>query len=214
MNEQPQLPGADIAIRPSPDPTSQIRKPAPSARQLAANRKNALRSTGPKTPEGKARSRQNGLLSRGPKTLAAKAASSQNALKHGLCRAVRHPRFTPILPDDSAPDFLVFKRELETALQPRTTLQRTYFTDIVNLAWRLYRLADSQIKIFDYEMEHAPPDPTMSAADLIARRFADDPQNGFLLLNRYEQSIRNNLHRLIKLLKAAGGPDLCHPDEI
>jgi hypothetical protein len=207
MNEQPRAENPQL-------PCSLIPKPPPSPRQHAANRKNALRSTGPRTPEGKARSSQNGLISRGPKTLAGKTASSQNALKHGLRRAVRYPKFTPILPDDSSPDFQTFKRELESALLPRNTLQRTYFTDIVNLAWRLYRLADSQVKIFDYEMRHAPPDPTMSAADLIACRFSDDPQNGFLLLNRYEQSIRNNLHRLIKLLKAAEGPDPSHPEKI
>ena len=43
-----------------------------SPAQLEANRKNALRSTGPKTPEGKARSRA-------------------NALKHGLCANVVVP---------------------------------------------------------------------------------------------------------------------------
>ncbi len=200
MNDNPNLPA--------------LTKPAPSPRRLAANRKNALRSTGPRTPEGKARSSLNGLLARGPTTPAGKAIASQNALKHGLCRATRHPRFTPILPEDSSPDFQTFKRELQTALQPRTILQRTYFTDIVNLAWRLYRLADAQVKIFDYEMNHAPPDPTMSAADLIARRFSDDPQNGFLLLNRYEQAIRNNLLRLIKLHQEASAPDRYLPDEI
>jgi hypothetical protein len=34
----------------------------PSEKQIAANRLNALKSTGPKTPEGKARSRRNGLV--------------------------------------------------------------------------------------------------------------------------------------------------------
>ena len=50
-----------------------------SAARIAANRRNALASTGPRTGAGKARSAQNARLSTGPRTPAGKAASANGA---------------------------------------------------------------------------------------------------------------------------------------
>jgi hypothetical protein len=55
-----------------------------SAARIAANRRNALASTGPRTSEGKARAAQNAQQSTGPRTLEGKARSARNALRHGL----------------------------------------------------------------------------------------------------------------------------------
>jgi hypothetical protein len=55
-----------------------------SAAKLAANRANAQRSTGPRTPEGKLRAAQNARKSTGPRTAAGKARAAQNARRHGL----------------------------------------------------------------------------------------------------------------------------------
>jgi len=55
-----------------------------SAAKIAANRRNALASTGPRTSAGKARSAQNARSSTGPRTPEGKAASAQNARRHGL----------------------------------------------------------------------------------------------------------------------------------
>jgi hypothetical protein len=62
-----------------------------SAAQLAANRRNARLSTGPRTAAGKARVAQNGSLGRGPSTSAGKARSAQNARRDGLSSAFRDP---------------------------------------------------------------------------------------------------------------------------
>lgn len=78
-----------------------------SAKMLAANRANARRSTGPRTPVGKQRvalngrnstgpkspggklrSRQNTLRSTGPRTRAGKMRAAYNALRHGLTLAI------------------------------------------------------------------------------------------------------------------------------
>jgi len=53
-----------------------------SAKQMA-NKKNAKKSTGPKTKEGKKRSAQNAFKSTGPKTAKGKARSVFNAVKDG-----------------------------------------------------------------------------------------------------------------------------------
>jgi hypothetical protein len=78
-----------------------------SAKKLAANRANALKSTGPRTaegkqrvalngrkgagpksPQGKLRSAQNARRSTGPRTRAGKKRAAYNALRHGLSLAI------------------------------------------------------------------------------------------------------------------------------
>lgn len=55
-----------------------------SRAQILANRANAKKSAGPKTPEGKRRSARNALKSTGPKTAKGKARSAFNAIKNGI----------------------------------------------------------------------------------------------------------------------------------
>src|SRR5947209_1181435 len=69
------------------DQDATVAAPTPrpaSDRKVAANRRNAQRSTGPRTPEGKATSARNAQRSSGPRTAHGVARSSRNALKHGL----------------------------------------------------------------------------------------------------------------------------------
>src|SRR5437879_3536660 len=99
----PELEAQDPAARHAPAPHQHVyheevsiapqqmdqpaNQPAPrpiSPRKLAANRRNALRSTGPRTPEGKAASARNALRSTGPRSPEGKAVVAHNALQHGL----------------------------------------------------------------------------------------------------------------------------------
>jgi len=52
-----------------------------SLAKIAANRANARKSTGPRTPAGKARAAQNGKNSKGPRTAAGKRTAARNAKK-------------------------------------------------------------------------------------------------------------------------------------
>ncbi len=146
-----------------------------SDRRLAANRANALKSTGPRTPAGKARSRL-------------------NALKHGVCSD------SPVLPSECAATFATFRHELECNLRPRNPIQLTLFQRIVNLTWKLRRIQEAENHLFEIEAakvpageDGAPPDPCR----ILAHRFSDDPHNAFILLNRYEQSMHRELRQLI-----------------
>ncbi len=86
-----------------------------SDRQIAANRLNAQRSTGPRTPAGKAK-------------------VSVNALRHGLtARDV-------ILPNENPDDFDTFRAELLTSLDPQGALESLLAEKIVADAWRLGRV--------------------------------------------------------------------------
>jgi len=68
----------------NPSPVIQVAVQRVSAARLAANRLNALKSTGPRTPGGKLRSSENSRKSTGPRTGPGKARSSRNARKHGV----------------------------------------------------------------------------------------------------------------------------------
>lgn len=105
---------------PTPNPeTSSPTTPKPvSQRKLAANRKNARKSTGPKTPEGKKR-------------------SSLNALKHGLLA-----REVVIKSGDGAEraeDFYAFLTDLLADLKPVGLVEETLVERIATCYWRLRR---------------------------------------------------------------------------
>src|ERR1019366_5444662 len=83
--------------------------------QITANRLNAQRSTGPRTPAGKAR-------------------VSSNALKHGLTgREV-------VLPNENPDDFEFFRADLLSSLDPQGELEGALAEKIVADFWRLRRV--------------------------------------------------------------------------
>jgi hypothetical protein len=84
-------------------------------RQVAANRQNAQRSTGPRTANGKAR-------------------VAFNALKHGLTGK------QVVLPNESSADFDTFREGLFNALAPHDELEGILAEKIVIDAWRLRRV--------------------------------------------------------------------------
>jgi hypothetical protein len=143
-------------------------KRATSAARVAANRRNAQRSTGPRSVEGKRR-------------------SARNALKHGLCRTL------VCLPSECEATFMTFVGELEQELRPATPLQRLTFNQIASLTWRLERLPEAQARIVEQELGKVEPDDRderasdgtvqLKPSDVLARRFSDEPAaNGFALL--------------------------------
>jgi hypothetical protein len=88
-----------------------------SEQQMAANRQNAARSTGPKTDVGKSKSRL-------------------NAIKHGLLSDLA---FVPSL--DRREDWDRFRDDLLGSLQPDGGLEWLLAERVVAAAWRLARVA-------------------------------------------------------------------------
>src|SRR5258707_8170864 len=86
-----------------------------SPAQMEANRKNAQKSTGPKTPEGRAAVRLNGL-------------------KHGLNSAIL------VLEGESQSDFENLLDSLEAEHQPATPTEVILVRQMAMAAWRLQRL--------------------------------------------------------------------------
>lgn len=91
----------------------------PTQKQLEANRKNAQKSTGPKTPEGKAR-------------------ASKNSLKFGLRSAdiiISSKYFA-----ESREDYEDLLDSLKMELRPHSAMQEYLVTKIANCLWRYRRV--------------------------------------------------------------------------
>ena len=85
-----------------------------SFRQIEANRRNALRSTGPTTEEGKHRSRQ-------------------NAVRHGLCAE------TVVEIVEHVDDYRGFEAAVIADYDARTAVERELVLRLASLLWRLRR---------------------------------------------------------------------------
>jgi hypothetical protein len=98
-----------------------------SERRKAANQANARRSTGPKTPEGKAVIRL-------------------NALRHGLlARDV-------VLPGEDADAFEDLWNRVRADLSPVGPIEELLVDRVVNAMWRLRRLARAETALFHWRV--------------------------------------------------------------
>jgi len=95
----------------------------PSLKQIAANRENAKKSSGPRTPAGK-------------------AASSRNALRHGLYSAEL------VLPCEDVDEFRALARRLSIAYAPRDTLEEETVRDILMARVRLRRFEKVEQELY------------------------------------------------------------------
>src|SRR5260221_290407 len=92
-----------------------------SPAKLAANAANAQHSTGPRTPEGKAR-------------------SSQNARTHGLTA-----RDLVIAPDERE-EFEQLRTDYQTSVQPQDGIQQSLFEELLGAAWNLRRIRRMEVR--------------------------------------------------------------------
>jgi len=92
-------------------------------KQIEANRRNAQKSTGPRTPEGK-------------------AAVKLNALRHGM-RAR-----TVVLPGEDRQEFIRLCDTLEAEWQPRTSTELFYLEQMAVSQWKLTRMEVGEAGIY------------------------------------------------------------------
>src|SRR5438132_5549018 len=108
-------------------------------KQIEANRRNALLSTGPKTPEGK-------------------AAVRLNALRHGL-RA-----HTVVLPGEKSEAFHQLCDDLEAEWQPQTRTEQLYVEQMAVSQWKLRRIEIGRSKSLGTKIRRQKPDPAAGPA--------------------------------------------------
>lgn len=100
-------------------PPTPVATSTTSSRKAAANRKNALKSTGPTTPQGKRR-------------------VAQNALRHGFfsqCLLVKHPDGK-----EDEGEYAAFYAALRKHYEPMDWLEELWVEKIAVWSWRLRRL--------------------------------------------------------------------------
>jgi len=151
--------------------------------KILANCRNAQKSTGPNTPQGK-------------------AVVSQNALKHGL--SARHD----VITTESQADFDLHRDALLAELHPLSPMESILADRIVSLSWRLKRADLIQNQTIDalHEESTATPFPALTRLltpenqdpDLILGRIALKDFSNERVLDRllmYERRIEHSLYK-------------------
>src|SRR5436305_7779579 len=100
-----------------------------SFRQIEANRRNALKSTGPVTAAGKERSRC-------------------NAVRHGLTAE------TVIGALEDAQDYQAFEAAVIADYDAQTAVERELVLRLASLLWRLRRATAMETGLFEIQAEH------------------------------------------------------------
>ena len=158
--------------------------------QIAANRKNAQKSTGPRSKQGK-------------------AIVAQNALKHGLS-AVQ-----AVIKTENQQDFDCHSQQVLDEFNPETPMEFILVDRLVDLSWRLKRTILLQNQTIDALMSPAPtsplakfaksmlpkePDSSDSAPQLaLGRMIVKDFSNSRVLerLLMYERRLESSLYKTI-----------------
>ena len=114
-----------------------------SFKQIEANRRNALKSTGPTTPEGKQRSRC-------------------NAIRHGLTAE------TVIAVLENSDDYEAFERTVISDYDAETAVERELVLRLASVLWRLRRATGIESGLFESVIEdaHKPEWPPPSCENL------------------------------------------------
>src|SRR5512139_4025855 len=112
------------------EPNSSNRSSMTSLRQIEANRRNALKSTGPTTSEGKERSRC-------------------NAVRHGLTAE------TVITALENAEDYEAFQAAVIADYDAESAVERELVLRLASVLWRLRRATGIETALFESVSENS-----------------------------------------------------------
>jgi hypothetical protein len=157
-----------------------------SEAQILANRRNAQKSTGPRTPEGK-------------------ATVSQNAVKHGLSA------HQDVISFESQADFDLHRQQMLAELVPASPMESMLAERIVSLSWRLKRAERFQNQTIDalnarnttgplsrlaQSLSNSPaPNGELALGHLAIKDFSDARVLERLLM--YERRIEHSLYKTL-----------------
>jgi hypothetical protein len=151
-----------------------------SQKQIEANRRNAKKSTGPKTPETKAITRL-------------------NSTRDGFTGQVI------TLSAEDLPIFDAFKSGFIKDLAPKTTMELSLASNIAWDTWRLNHLRAVEMNIYAIGAANNPvdvltDDPQIHTAVAGAITFVDEAKR-FALMSLYEQRMNRSIHKNLATLR-------------
>jgi hypothetical protein len=142
--------------------------------QILANRRNALRSTGPRTAQGK-------------------SISSGNATKHGLSAAFR------VLTNENQEEFDELIAEYHRTFAPTHTHEQFLVEEMAQSRWRLARVRRLEAAVIEQMVGLANP---ADADSILAAALIDNAAGPFLALQRYAAAIERTGFRALQQLLA------------
>ena len=149
-------------------------------KQIAANRANAAKSTGAKTPAGR-------------------AVSSQNAARHGLLAK------TFVLQSECPARFRTFVESFYTEYNPSTPTETVLVDTMATARWRLIRMSNLEAAIIDYEYVSNGADDaaglTTPTRATLAYRRASEAGRSIELMNRAETRLQNQFNSALDRLR-------------
>ncbi|MGC9969692.1 MAG: hypothetical protein ABSE56_03780 [Bryobacteraceae bacterium] len=167
--------------------------------KIEANRRNSKLSTGPKTPEGKAK-------------------VATNSCTHGLCSR------NAVLPEEDPAEFAALLDGLRDVFQPANALEDSHVRELACAEWRLRRALRIETGVLVYAMEgvrqtercpNTAPRPARSPEEI---RYDQDTRllgisfyrkcetDALTKLTRYENSIRRAYYKALKELQSPRPP--------
>jgi len=155
-----------------------------SQKQIEANRRNALKSTGPKTDEGK-------------------AAVCMNALRHGLrARSI-------LIPGENPEEYDRLCASLEAEWRPRNTTEQLLLEQMVTAHWKLARLEVGERSIY---MQTMAADKQMALLDRFSIQRGRLERSFFKAVHELEHLRKNRLVEVGEAAQVAAAQPL--PDHI
>ena len=152
----------------------------PSDARLRANRRNAQKSTGPKTVEGKSR-------------------SALNATRHGILSQVIH------LPEEEMNSYHEFTERYVASVQPVGSVETELANACADLQFRLHRLAAAEHNLFaighDEQGELWNTGHPESHAALTMAETLRQASNPLALLTLYESRLNRRFLQTLKQLR-------------
>jgi hypothetical protein len=149
-------------------------------KQIEANRRNAQKSTGPQSPETKAKTRL-------------------NAMRDGFTGQIT------TLSDEDRPIFEKFKSDFINDLAPKTVMELSLVSNIAWDTWRLNHLRAVEMNIYalgtaNNSVEIESDDPQIHTAVSGAVTFVDEAKR-FALMSMYEQRMNRSIHKNLTTLR-------------
>ena len=160
-------------------------------RQMVANRANALRSTGPRTEDGKAR-------------------SSLNATRHGLTGQVL------VLTEEDGDAYRAHREAFFTDYRPQSPVERQWVQQMADIRWRLARIVAVENNLFsltghqsEFDTGNEQIDRALGQADALATQV-----QSLATLSIYEQRLTRQYEKAQEQWKEARWRRICREGEM